>query len=381
MVRRRKKSLRANGYVWKIASWALACMFGSAGFAGLAQQGLPLLGPLASAVGKLLQPGMVDGELAPAGGVYGGGPIGGAGMAGVGGQGPIGGAAYTTSAQQTSAQVRGMLPAGEPIHIASFNIQVFGESKLQEAWVVEVLAQVVRLFDVVAIQEVRAKSDDVLPRFLQAVNARGARYHYVVGPRLGRTNSKEQYAFVYNTERIEVDPSSVVTLNDPEDRMHREPLIGRFRARCYPPEAGFTFWLVDVHTDPDEVPQEVEALSYAFEAVQRANVGEDDVIMLGDFNASEKQLGRLGQLRGIHCAVTNTMTNTRRNKAYDNLIFQWPATAEFTGRWGVLDLQQQFGLTVEQALKVSDHLPVWAEFTATESVYDKSLAGVPGQVR
>ncbi|MFO0424549.1 MAG: hypothetical protein ACK52C_12940, partial [Planctomycetia bacterium] len=55
--------------------------------------------------------------------------------------------------------------------IASFNIQVFGESKMAKAHVVEVLARVVRNFDIVAIQEVRAKSDSIIPDFVRAVNA------------------------------------------------------------------------------------------------------------------------------------------------------------------------------------------------------------------
>jgi endonuclease/exonuclease/phosphatase family metal-dependent hydrolase len=82
------------------------------------------------------------------------------------------------------------------ILVASFNIQVFGESKLSKPAVVEVLARVVRNFDIVAIQEVRAKSDEILPAFMRAVNADGSRYQHVIGPRQGRTSSKEQYAFV-----------------------------------------------------------------------------------------------------------------------------------------------------------------------------------------
>ena len=64
--------------------------------------------------------------------------------------------------------------------IATFNIQVFGESKLGKPEVVDVLAQVVRHFDIVAIQEVRAKSDDILPRFISAINADGSRYDFII---------------------------------------------------------------------------------------------------------------------------------------------------------------------------------------------------------
>ena len=61
-----------------------------------------------------------------------------------------------------------------------------------------------------------------------------------------------------------------------------------------------------------------------------------------------------------------TTTNTRRTKTYDNLIFQRTTTGEYTGRWGVLDLQNTYGLSLKQALEVSDHNPVWAAFTARE---------------
>ncbi len=251
--------------------------------------------------------------------------------------------------------------------IATFNIQVFGESKLGKPEVVDVLAQVVRHFDIVAIQEVRAKSDDILPRFISAINADGSRYSYLIGPRLGRSVSTEQYAFVYDTTRVEHDPASVGTVQDPDDLLHREPMVARFRPRTNAPDNAFSFWLVNTHTDPDEVGQEVDALADVFQAMQGASPYEDDVILLGDLNANEKQLGRLGQLPGISYVVRNAMTNTRQNKAYDNIIFDGPATSEYTGRWGVVDIERVFGLTRDQALKVSDHLPVWAEFQIWEA--------------
>ena len=254
------------------------------------------------------------------------------------------------------------------ITIATFNIQVFGTTKLANAQVRDILVHTIRQFDLVAIQEVRSKDDSVIPEFVKAINADGSRYDYVIGPRLGRTNSKEQYTFVFNTQRIEVARSSVVTLNDPQDLLHREPLVARFRAITNPPEAGFTFWLMDIHTDPDEVPQEVDALADAFQAVVHADPGEDDVILLGDLNADETQFGRLGKIPGITWIVPrSTTTNTRGNHTYDNLLFLEHSTTEFTGRWGVVDMRRAFNLSLEDALKVSDHLPVWAEFDARES--------------
>jgi deoxyribonuclease-1-like protein len=262
-------------------------------------------------------------------------------------------------------------PAGgkptDAITICSFNIQVFGESKIAKHEVVDVLAKVVRNFDIVAIQEVRAKSDSVIPQFLSAINADGSRYQFVIGPRLGRTVSKEQYTFIYDSTRIEVDPSSVGTSPNPGDRLHRPPLHARFRVRANPPESGFSFWLVDTHTDPDEVSAEVNALADVFMEMKALRPDEDDVILLGDFNAGPPQFGKIKQIPGVGWAVSGVTTNTRRNKTYDNLVFDQRATTEYTGRWGVLDLQNTFGLSLNKALEVSDHNPVWAAFRPWET--------------
>jgi endonuclease/exonuclease/phosphatase family metal-dependent hydrolase len=251
--------------------------------------------------------------------------------------------------------------------IASFNIQVFGESKMAKTNVVEVLARVVRAFDIVAVQEVRAKSDSIVPEFVRMVNANGSRYHYVIGPRQGRTVSKEQYTFIYDTDRVEVDPSSVGVVPDPGGRLHRPPMHARFRTRVVPVELAFTFWLVDIHTDPDEVPQELDALTDVFRAMQVARPDEDDVILLGDLNAGPPQFSPLQRIPGIGWAVAGVTTNTRRTKTYDNLVFARPATTEYLGLWGVMDLQSTFGLPLDHALEVSDHNPVWAAFYPCES--------------
>ena len=277
--------------------------------------------------------------------------------------------ANAPSAAPAAAPASG--PAGgkptDAITICSFNIQVFGESKISKPQVVDVLTKVVRKFDIVAIQEVRAKSDSVIPQFLSAINADGSRYQFVIGPRLGRTVSKEQYTFIYDSTRIEVDPSSVGTSPNPGDRLHRPPLHARFRVRANPPESGFSFWLVDTHTDPDEVSAEVNALADVFTEMKALRPDEDDVILMGDFNAGPPQFGKIKQIPGVGWAVSGVTTNTRRSKTYDNLIFDTRTTTEYTGRWGVLDLQNTFGLSIDKALEVSDHNPVWAAFRPLET--------------
>jgi endonuclease/exonuclease/phosphatase family metal-dependent hydrolase len=265
----------------------------------------------------------------------------------------------------------------DTIRIASFNIQVFGTSKSKKSNVMDVLAKVVRRFDVVAIQEIRSKDPQVVPKFVDRINAEGDRYDYVIGPRLGRTSCKEQYAFIFDTARIEVDRDSIHTAADPDDLLHREPLVTRFQVRDLPPDQAFSFVLINIHTDPDETKTELNALDDVFVAVGR-NVGrEDDVILLGDLNVNEKHLGQLGALPNITWVVSGKKTNTRRTKSYDNIVFDRQATTEYTGSWGVLDLMAEYGLSMQEAIKVSDHLPVWAEFTARETQTTPAVATRP----
>lgn len=271
--------------------------------------------------------------------------------------------------------------SGGTLLIASFNIQVLGTSKMSKPGMPQKLATIIRHFDLVAIQEVRSKENNILPDLVSAINADGSRYSFLIGPRLGRSNSKEQYAFVFNTNTIEHDPSSVGTISDPSDLLHREPFVARFRARTQSPEKAFTFWMVDIHTDPDEVPQEVDALADVFDVMRKARADEDDVILLGDLNANDSQLGRLGKYPGIRWTVTGVTTNTRKTKAYDNILFEGQATAEYTGRWGVVDLESAMGINLDQALQISDHLPIWAEFQVWEATSAPSFADRTPNVR
>jgi deoxyribonuclease-1-like protein len=290
----------------------------------------------------------------------------------------------TVGGKGSSIQIKPVSKLGGPvgvsgpndtIKVASFNIQVFGTSKLNKPHVMEALARVVRCFDVVAIQEVRSTDDRVVPTFVQMINATGASYDFVIGPRLGRTSSKEQYAYIFNSARIGVDRNSVYTTAHPQDRLHREPLVARFQVVGPPADKAFTFSLVNIHTDPDETVAELNALANVFAGVQQNGSGEDDIILLGDLNVDDRHLGNLGHLPGIMPALSAVMTNTRRNRMYDNVVLDRRFTSEYTCRCGVFDLMTELNLTTDQALEISDHLPVWAEFRVLEGSAPVTSAG------
>jgi len=117
------------------------------------------------------------------------------------------------------------------LRIGAFNIQIFGKSKIAKPEVMDTLAKIILTYDVVAIQEIRDKDQTALPNLVDLVNSKGAHYDYVVGPRLGRSSSKEQYAYIYNNRAVNLN-GTAWTYPEPNgtDPLHREPYVAYFKA-------------------------------------------------------------------------------------------------------------------------------------------------------
>jgi endonuclease/exonuclease/phosphatase family metal-dependent hydrolase len=260
--------------------------------------------------------------------------------------------------------------AQRPLRIATFNIENFGPTKASRPETMQVLAAIVGWCDLIAIQEISSSKRDVVGELVALVNQSGRRYSYAVSARVGRGNGAEQYAYVWDTERIEANPQSFFTVDDRNDRINREPFIGSFRA-VTPQGNGFSFTMINVHTDPDEVPSEMKALAAVWENVRVYLAPEDDLMLVGDMNASARQLTPLQAFPGVDTIVGGFYTNAARNRDIDHIVIDHNATVEFTGRTGSIDFVQNMQLDPTLARGVSDHYPLWAEF----SLYEGQSAG------
>jgi deoxyribonuclease-1-like protein len=267
------------------------------------------------------------------------------------------------------------LAGGESIRIATFNIEILGDAKIAKPDVLEKLGKICGQFDVVAIQELRAKDGQVvIDKLVAAIKATtGRSMASVIGERLGDTVSKEQYVFLYDRASILCDAEQAYTVQDPDRLLHRPPFVALFRARKPSPEQAFTFILATVHTDPDHAEEETGAMQLVLDAVLGDGRREDDVLLLGDFNTNNQRIGRLGQVRGIRDVLASEPTTPDYKKQYDHIFFLDFATTEFH-RGGVFDTVREFNLSLEQALLISDHLPVWAEFSIYEGGAGPAIA-------
>ena len=119
----------------------------------------------------------------------------------------------------------------ETLRLGAFNIQVFGKSKAAKPEVMGVLGKIVCTYDVVAIQEIRDKSQTALSTLVDVVNANSSTpYDYVVSERLGRTSGKEQYAYIYNNRAVELtDIPHTYPEPNGTDPFQRAPYVVSFR--------------------------------------------------------------------------------------------------------------------------------------------------------
>ena len=59
-------------------------------------------------------------------------------------------------------------------------------------------------------------------------------------------------------------------------------------------------------------------------------------------------------------------TGSTLGPATNNICMHRRSTQEFNGKSGIVDLVRFFNLTTEEAIAISDHFPVWAEFRTGE---------------
>lgn len=250
--------------------------------------------------------------------------------------------------------------------IAAFNIQVFGKTKSMKEDVMAVLTKIVREFHIVLIQEIRDVSEQTIPKFIEEINKmEGAKYSYIRSERLGRTTSKEAYAYIYNTETVQFIQSSDYVYNDPSDVFEREPYIASFKI------GNFDFVVVGIHIKPDDVNNEIGNLTSVIQSIQAAKPNEKDIIVMGDFNADGQYFDKddtsnLFQASEYKWLITNDMdTMVKTDYTYDRIVvLDSTLNHEYNaGTAQVFYFDQMYGITNQTFVsEISDHYPVFAHF-------------------
>ncbi|UGV41691.1 endonuclease/exonuclease/phosphatase family protein [Methanococcoides orientis] len=260
-------------------------------------------------------------------------------------------------------EFEGSASDAKDLRIGAFNIQVFGVTKASKPDVMLVLADIVRTYDIIAIQEIRDSSQTALPELVDLVNSDGSQYNYVVSERLGRTSSKEQYAYIYDSTTVAVT-GTPETYPEPEgtDPFHRQPYISSFDAV----EGDYDVVLMVIHTDPDEATEEINALDDVLEYAQRSYPDEGDFVIMGDFNADGNYFDEdsSSDIDGYFWLIDNSLDTTTKSTdyTYDRIVLT--DASDLSGENGVFRYDLEYGLSEEMTVAVSDHYPVYMEVSS-----------------
>ncbi|UJR28712.1 hypothetical protein I4U23_009941 [Adineta vaga] len=286
------------------------------------------------------------------------------------------------------------------VRIGSFNLHQYGSKKAANATLTDLVAKILNDFDIAIIQEitdVTIKAPYVLFDALNKIS-KTKPYTMTLSERVGRSSTKEQYIFFNRESTSGVKLINYYLYEDTEDYFERPPFIGTFEVISKDSSGVKYFTIMDVHLRPDSAYQELidmrrvirdfiikntryftdtstslaQALAQNVIDATASNKPSlktnHPILIIGDFNAdcSYISLKRQETLRSINFAdftwvINNEVkTNTRQTCTYDRIFVNGDkfVKAIVPRSNTTVDFQTRFGMTLDQALGVSDHFPI-----------------------
>ena len=246
----------------------------------------------------------------------------------------------------------------DEINLISWNIKDFGRTKKNEE--LNRIAEIVKEADIIAIQEVVAGfgGPQAVAKLSDILNRRVDKWDYVISdPTNSPKYASERYAFIWKTSLIKIKDRGWL-LNEMDSVIDREPFLLNF----YMGNKKFT--IINYHSRPYNKDPEGEIRELSEFVVDSF---ETPLIIAGDFNVDEEEaVFDLLKSTGYLPTISNQKTTLKRackrssylNYPIDN-IFYSKDIIKVEG--GVIDFVK-FCDRLEQARKLSDHLPVFLRY-------------------
>lgn len=250
----------------------------------------------------------------------------------------------------------------DKLTLASWNIRHLGRTKTSED--IYEIANILRDFDIVAIQEVVAKDPagaQAVAKIADELNRMGAKWDYQISDptKSPSVYISERYAFLWKTSKVNMVHRAYLD-KELEDLCYREPFVAAFKKKGN----SNPFYVINYHSRKyNDRPEEeiIHFLDY------RERLDSHRILIAGDFNLSEKHaVWKPFYRRGFKSALNNQRTTLKvkcKNGDYlshpiDNVYFTsgiemvQAGSLDFVGSCENLD----------RAREISDHLPVYLEF-------------------
>ncbi|NXP05676.1 DNAS1 protein, partial [Thinocorus orbignyianus] len=255
------------------------------------------------------------------------------------------------------------------LKISAFNIRTFGDSKMSNQTIANIIVSILSGYDIALVQEVRDADQSSVNKLMDQLNSASPYpYSFLISDPLGRTSYKEQYLFIYRSDIVSVLGSYYYDDGcEPcgTDTFSREPFIVKFSS---PTTLVEEFVMVPLHAEPSSAAEEIDALYDVYTDVIN-KWATNNIFFLGDFNAdcsyvtsSQWPSIRLRSLEACEWLIPDSADTTVADTdcAYDRIIACGTALRQDIepGSATINNFQKTFHLQIKDALAVSDHFPV-----------------------
>jgi endonuclease/exonuclease/phosphatase family metal-dependent hydrolase len=245
------------------------------------------------------------------------------------------------------------------ISMCTWNMKDMGKSKDETE--INFIAQTVREFDVIAVQEVVAGSGgaQAIARLHDALNRTGSKWDYTISnPTSGTTHQSERYAFLWKTAKLKKLGDAWLEQKY-ELEICREPYLCTFQYGTQ------QFTIVSMHaiTASKNPETEIKYLKLLPEQYPKLNL-----IFCGDYNCPQSNsvftpLKKSGYKPALFGQKTSLKTKYGKDGSlaseFDNIFFNTKKVHALAS--GCVHFYEKFQ-SLEAARLVSDHLPVYLKF-------------------
>jgi len=244
--------------------------------------------------------------------------------------------------------------------LLSWNLENFGKSKSDQEIVF--VANTIKDYDIIAVQEVVAGNGGVqaVARLADELNRKGSKWDYRISdPTSSSTYKTERYAFLWKTSSLKLKGQPWLERNYHLE-IDREPYFATFEIK------GKTITIASFHAITKSKLPETEIKYFKFLPQEYPTL---NLLFAGDFNCPQSHsvftpLKEMGFASILKNQKTTLKTKPKRDNylasEYDNIFYKIN-TINFI-KSDVVLFYKNF-VSLKEARKISDHLPIWFEFS------------------
>ncbi|MCD0472195.1 endonuclease/exonuclease/phosphatase family protein [Flavobacterium sp. JAS] len=244
--------------------------------------------------------------------------------------------------------------------ILSWNLENFGKSKSESE--LNFIASTINNYDIIAIQEVVAGygGAQAVAKLTAILNEKGSKWDYSISnPTSSSSYKTERYAFIWKTSKIKLKGNTWLEKKYYLE-IDREPYFATFEINKK------LITLVSFHAITKSKQPETEIKYFKFLPQQYPDL---NLVFLGDFNCPQSHTVFNPLKKKGYTPILQNQKTTLKQKCnadnclaseFDNIFYKSETTKYINS--GIISFHKKFA-SLKEARKISDHIPIWFEFS------------------